>query len=79
MNKRILHTLCVAALMLTACSSNDTIIEESPNQQPATGEITLTATLAPKGDGSGTRAITTGTDGGKEIPEKGGQNKSICV
>ena len=67
MNKRILHTLCVAALMLTACSSNDTIIEESPNQQPATGEITLTATLAPKGDGSGTRAITTGTDGGKEI------------
>ena len=63
-------TLLTAGALATSCSSEDNTIDEPQTQQPATNAITLTATLAPKGDDGGTtRAITTGTDGetGKEI------------
>ena len=63
-------TLLTAGTLATSCSSEDSTIDGTPQaQQPAAKAITFTATLAPKGDdGSGTRAITTGTDGdSKEI------------
>jgi hypothetical protein len=62
-------TLLTMGVLATSCSSEDNIADEPQTQQPSTGEITLTATLAPKGDNSGTtRAITTGTDANsKEI------------
>lgn len=71
--KKQLITIAVALLtagtLITSCSSEDNIIETPQTQQPAGNTITLTATLAPKGDNGGTtRAITTGKDGeNKEI------------
>ena len=61
-------TLLTAGVLATSCSREDNAIEEEPqNHIPATSEITLTATLAPKGDyGSVTRAITTGKDADKK-------------
>ena len=62
----IAAALLTAGALTTSCNSEDNIIATS--QQPS--RITLTATLAPKGDIDGqTRAITTGTDEvtGKEI------------
>ena len=55
--------------LTTSCSSEDNTIDMPQTQQPAGNTITLTATLAPKGDDGGTtRAITTGTDANsKEI------------
>ena len=51
--------LLTAGALTTSCNSEDNIIATS--QQPS--RITLTATLAPRGDiGGQTRAITTGTD-----------------
>ena len=71
--KKQLMTIAVALLtagtLTTSCSSEDTTIETPQTQQPAGNTITLTATLAPKGDDGGTtRAITTGKDANsKEI------------
>ncbi|MBQ9215880.1 MAG: hypothetical protein IJ159_03880 [Prevotella sp.] len=61
-------TLLTAGALVTSCDNEDNIADEPQTQQPAAGAITFTATLAPKGDDGGqTRAITTGTDGGKEV------------
>ena len=61
-------TLLTAGALATSCDNEDNIADEPQTQQPAANAITLTATLAPKGDDGGqTRAITTGTDGGKEV------------
>ena len=76
--KQIGACAVLAALMMagawlnTACSSDETIVDNKPavgvNTTPTETTVKFTATLAPKGDNaSGTRAITTGTDGGKEI------------
>lgn len=61
-------TLLTAGVLATSCSREDNIADEPQTQQSAAGAIIFTATLAPKGDDGGqTRAITTGTDGGKEV------------
>ena len=62
-------TLLTAGALATSCDNEDNIADEPQTQQPAAGAITLTATLAPKGDDGGTtRAITTGKDGeNKEV------------
>ena len=71
--KKQLITIAVALLtagvLTTSCSSEDNTIDTPQTQQPAGNTITLTATLAPKGDDGGTtRAITTGKDANsKEI------------
>ena len=71
--KKQLITIAVALLtagtLTTSCSSEDNTIDTPQTQQPAGNAITLTATLAPKGDDGGTtRAITTGKDANsKEI------------
>ena len=71
--KKQLITIAVALLtagtLTTSCSSEDNTIDTPQTQQPAGNTITLTATLAPKGDDGGTtRAITPGTDANsKEI------------
>ena len=71
--KKQLITIAVALLtagaLTTSCSSEDNTIDMPQTQQPAGNTITLTATLAPKGDDGGTtRAITTGKDANsKEI------------
>ena len=71
--KKQLITIAVALLtagaLNTSCSSEDNVANEPQTQQPAGNTITLTATLAPKGDNGGTtRAITPGTDANsKEI------------
>lgn len=67
--KKILAmALLTAGVLAASCSSEENIADEPLTQQPEENVITLTATLAPKGDdGSGTRVITTGTDGGKEV------------
>ena len=71
--KKQLMTIAVALLtagvLTTGCSSEDNTIDTLQTQQPAGNTITLTATLAPKGDDGGTtRAITTGKDANsKEI------------
>ena len=77
--------LLTAGSLTTSCSNEDNAINTTPQtqlpddetidtspqpQQPAANTITLTATLAPKGDDGGqTRAITPGTDDvtGEEI------------
>ncbi len=66
--------LTTGALLTTACSGDDdTVVDNITLRQdsetaPTTGSETIqfTATLAPK-DGATTRAITTGTEDGKEI------------
>ena len=59
--------LLTAGALATSCSSEDSITDGPLAQQPADTEITLTATLAPKGDGGGqTRAITKGKDANKK-------------
>ncbi len=68
--KKILAmALLTAGVLAASCSSEDNIADEPLTQQPEENVITLTATLAAKGDnGSGTRVITTGKDtDGKEI------------
>lgn len=72
MKKRLMTiavALLTAGVLTTSCSSEDNTIDTPQTQQPAGNTITLTATLAPKGDDGGTtRAITTGTDANsKEI------------
>ena len=61
--------LAMGALLTTACSNEDTAIDNPISTVGSGQTIQFTATLAPKsGDGAQTRAITTGTDGeGKEI------------
>ena len=68
--------LTTGALLTTACSGDDdavidnTTLRQDSETAPTTGTETIqfTATLAAKGDnGDGTRAITTGTEDGKEI------------
>ena len=58
--KKIFYIL-TAALLLTGCTVDDTAIDNN-----AAKTVTFTATLARKGDAT-TRAITTGTEGGKEV------------
>ena len=62
--KKILAmALLTAGALAASCSSEDNIADEPQTQQPEENVITLTATLAAKGDnGSGTRVITTGKD-----------------
>ena len=60
--KKQLITIAVALLtagaLTTSCSSEDNIANEPQTQQPAGNTITLTATLAPKGDDGGqTRSV----------------------
>ena len=64
---RSISFLClIAAFSLTSCSKIEDTPDNTPEiQQPAA--ITFTATLAPKGEGSQTKAITTGDKDGKEI------------
>ena len=51
-------TLLTAGAMATSCSNEDNISDGPQAQQPANGTITLTATLAPKGDSGGqTRSV----------------------
>ena len=59
--------LClIAAFSLTSCSKIEDTPDNTPEiQQPAA--ITFTATLAPKGEGPQSKAITTGEKDGKEI------------
>lgn len=72
--RRINYVLAVAALSVSAaslasCSRTEYIPDEEPEvQQPVVNEISFTATLAPKGEDPGTKAITIGKDGeNKEI------------
>ena len=53
--------MAALALMTAACSNDDSDFM-NPAQQPANGEITITAQLAPKTDGAATRAVSEGTD-----------------
>ena len=54
-------TLLTAGALATSCSNEDNI-SDGPQQQPANGTITLTATLAPKGEAKG---------------DSGGQTRSV--
>ena len=56
-------TLLTAGALATSCSNEDNI-SDGPQQQPANGTITLTATLAPKG-------------GGEAKGDSGGQTRSV--
>jgi hypothetical protein len=65
-----ISALCaIAACTLASCGR----IEEAPAnepetiEEPAAPQITFTATLAPKGEDPQSKAITTGTEGGKEV------------
>ena len=64
---RSISALClIAAFFLTSCSKIEDTPDNTPQiQQPAA--ITFTATLAPKGEGPQSKAITTGEKDGKEI------------
>ena len=53
--------LLTGALLTTGCTNDDTA-----NDNNTAKTVTFTVTLAPKG-GATTRAITTGTEGGKEV------------
>ena len=58
----------IATLSLVSCNKEDIPGENPEIQQPAANEITFTATLAPKGEGPLSKAISTGTDANdKEI------------
>lgn len=58
----------IASLSLASCNKEDIPGEDPEVQQPAANEITFTATLAPKGEGPMSKAITSGTDANdKEI------------
>ena len=50
------------AFSLASCNKEDIPGEDPEVQQPAANEITFTATLAPKGEGPLSKAITSGTD-----------------
>lgn len=59
--------LASGALLTTACSNEDTAIDNPISTVGNSQPIQFTATLAPKsGDGAQTRAITTGKDGENE-------------
>ena len=65
--KKIFYILTAAllltgALLTTGCTNDDTA-----NDNNTAKTVTFTATLAPKGGDDATRAITTGTEGGKEV------------
>ena len=58
----------LATLSLASCNKEDIPGEDPEVQQPVANEITFTATLAPKGEGPLSKAITPGTDANdKEI------------
>lgn len=58
----------IAALSLASCNRIEDIPGEEPEiQQPAANEISFTATLAPKGEEPQSKAITSGTEAGKEV------------
>ena len=71
--KKIYHVLAVAALSVAAaalasCSKTESPIDQTTRQPEGPQTIQFRATLAPKAEDPGTKAITTGTDGnGKEI------------
>jgi hypothetical protein len=72
MNRHLLQsisTLCLlAAISLASCSRIEDIPGEDPEiQQPVVNEIYFTATLAPKGEDPMSKAITSGTEAGKEV------------
>ena len=60
--------LAMGALLTTACSNEETAIDNPISTEGSGQTIQFTATLAPKsGDGAQTRAIKKGKDDGKEI------------
>ncbi len=61
--------LClIAAFSLASCNRIEDIPGEDPEiQQPAANEISFSATLAPKGEEPQSKAITSGTEAGKEV------------
>ena len=71
--KKIYHVLAVAALSVAAaalasCSKTEAPIDNTTRQPEGSQPIQFRATLAPKAEDPGTKAITVGTDGnGKEI------------
>lgn len=72
MNRHLLQSISAICLIssfsLASCSRIEDIPGEEPEiQQPAETVIHFTATLAPKGEDPMTKAITSGTDAGKEV------------
>ena len=70
--KRIHHVLAaavfVSAAVLVSCAKAESSIDEITQLPEDPQTVTFTATLAPKGEDPGTKAITTGKDGdNKEI------------
>ena len=71
--KRIHHVQAAAAVFVSAavlvsCAKAESSIDEITQLPEDTQTVTFTATLAPKGEDPGTKAITTGKDGdNKEI------------
>lgn len=59
----------MAACTLASCGRIEEVPTNEPEtiEEPAAPQITFTATLAPKGEGPQSKAITTGTEGGKEV------------
>ena len=64
-----IYAICLLAMFsLASCSRIEDIPGEDPEiQQPVVNEISFTATLAPKVEEPQSKAITPGTDGGKEV------------
>lgn len=75
-------TLLTAGALATSCSNEDNI-SDGPQQQPANGTITLTATLAPKGGASRDQSGTRSGSGeaqpalGEAKGDSGGQTRSV--
>ena len=65
-----ISALCaVAACTLASCGWIEEVPTNEPEtiEEPAAPQIAFTATLAPKGEDPQSKAITTGTEGGKEV------------
>ena len=75
-------TLLTAGALATSCSNEDNI-SDGPQQQPANGTITLTATLASKGGASRDQSGTRSGSGeaqpalGEAKGDSGGQTRSV--
>lgn len=72
MNRHLLQSISAICLIssfsLASCSRIEDIPGEDPEiQQPVVNVISFTATLAPKGEDPMSKAITSGTEAGKEV------------
>ena len=69
--KQIYHILAmvlfVTGALIISCTKVETTSEDNPEVTSEPQTVHFTATLAPKGESPVTKAITTGTEGGKEI------------